>query len=574
MLNKKISLKLIMVGIIPSVLFILVSFLYVFPSIKESIYKEKEVQTRELANVGLSIINHYYELEVENQLTRAEAQQAAMEAIKSVRFGENGKDYMWINDFHPNMIMHPFRPDLDGQDISNFEDPDGVKLFVEMVEVVKSEGSGYVPYKWQYYDDANRIEPKLSYVTQFEPWQWIIGTGVYVNDVDETVAREMTNILLFIIAVALISFIIMFLFNRATIIKPINKLKNELQGLASGGGDLTEEIHVQSKDEIGDLANATNQFIQNIREIVLKVFQSAESTATASRELSLGVNQVASSSNQIVEVVNEVSHRATSQSDHTKEILEMIEEITDKISAGNEQVEQTLSNASLSTEVAYEGRESVEKAIRHLETLKNSISESTESIQTLGDRSQEIEGIISTITEISNQTNLLALNAAIEAARAGENGRGFSVVADEVRKLAEDSNQAAQKISHLIHTILSDIENMIQKMESNQNNIHYQAELTQAGGNALDQLVKKVEETEFNAKEIEKVFKTIKENSDQVLESIQQISSHIEQTAVSVEEVQASIEEQTTTVEQIGANSDNLAVIAESLKNEVNKFKV
>lgn len=573
-MNKRIGTKLISIGIIPILLFVMVSFFYILPSIKSSIYAEKESQTKELVNVGLSIINHYYTLEVQNLMTREEAQQAAIEAIKNIRFGENGKDYMWINDFNPKMIMHPFRPDLNGQDLSSYEDPDGVKLFIEMVNVVKKQGSGYVPYKWQYYDDEKRIEPKLSYVAQFEPWQWIIGTGIYVNDVDELVMKEMKIILLFVVAVALISFIIMLLFNQTAIIKPINRLKKELHGLANAGGDLTKEIHIQSKDEIGDLASAANQFIQNIRTIVSNVVFNAENTAAASKELSLGAKQAKNSFSQITDVMNDVSQKATSQADYAIGILEKMKDMTDAIIEGNKQVEHTLSNASLSTKVAYEGRQSVEKAIEHLDIMRKSISESAMSIQTLGERSQEIEGIISTITEISVQTNLLALNAAIEAARAGESGRGFTVVAGEIRKLAEDSNQASQQISRLILTILSDIANMIRQMEQNLENINDQVDLTKTGNEALNQIVRKVEGTEWSAKEIEKVFKKIKDNADQVLYSVQQISSHIEHTAASAQEINASIEEQTITVEEMSSKSDSLALIAVSLKKEVEKFKV
>jgi len=192
-------------------LLVIITGLYL---LNRSIYTEKEIQVTELVRVGESILEHYHNLEQSGELSREEAQQAAIEAIKGMRFGDRGEDYFWINDFGPRMIMHPFRPDLDGTDISTVQDPDGLRLFVEFVRTVEREGSGFVPYQWQYYDDTNRIEPKISYVSGFEAWGWIIGTGVYVDDVRSAVRGA--GFLLFIISIIAIgaALFLIILFSR------------------------------------------------------------------------------------------------------------------------------------------------------------------------------------------------------------------------------------------------------------------------------------------------------------------------------------------------------------------------
>ena len=107
-----------------------------------------------------------------------------------MRWGDEGKDYFWITDTHPTMIMHPYLPELDGQDLTTYKDKAGKHLFVEMVDEVETDGSGFVEYYWQYKDDPSRIVPKLSYVQEFKPWQWVVGTGIYVDDVDAAIASR------------------------------------------------------------------------------------------------------------------------------------------------------------------------------------------------------------------------------------------------------------------------------------------------------------------------------------------------------------------------------------------------
>ncbi len=158
-------------------------FVIVVPTVEENILANKMDTLRRVTETGWSILQHYEELEISGLLTREEAQKRAIAHIRTMRYGPEMKDYSWINDMHPNMVMHPYRSDLDGTDISDFTDPNGKHLFIAFVEVVKQHGEGYVDYIWQWKDEPSRLEPKLSYVKGFKPWGWIIGTGMYLYDV-------------------------------------------------------------------------------------------------------------------------------------------------------------------------------------------------------------------------------------------------------------------------------------------------------------------------------------------------------------------------------------------------------
>ena len=148
----------------------------------------KREMIKELTNSAVSILSKYENDERDGLLTREEAQKTAISRIQYLRYGEENKDYFWITDMTPVMIMHPFRNDLNGKDLTNFTDPHGKRMFVEFVSTVKKSEHGYVDYMWQWKDDSLRIVPKLSYVSIFKPWNWVIGTGVYIEDVK----REIT----------------------------------------------------------------------------------------------------------------------------------------------------------------------------------------------------------------------------------------------------------------------------------------------------------------------------------------------------------------------------------------------
>jgi len=170
-------------------LFLSVIWGVILPSFEQSLLDRKQEMIHELTSSAWSILASYEQDERNGLLSREQAQTMAATRIEALRYGPEGKDYFWIQDMQPRMIMHPYRPDLIGQDLSNFTDLRGVAIFVEFAELVKREGEGYIEYVWQWKDDPSRLEPKESFVKGFEPWGWVIGTGIYTDDVNEEIAR-------------------------------------------------------------------------------------------------------------------------------------------------------------------------------------------------------------------------------------------------------------------------------------------------------------------------------------------------------------------------------------------------
>ena len=179
----RIPFRILLPVVLTVLLFIMTIFLFILPIMEERMMEGKREVTRELVASAWSSLDGYAGQERQGLMTRDQAQALAIDHIRGLRYGQDFKDYFWINDMQPRMIMHPYRPDLEGKDISTFSDPAGKRLFLSCVEIVQTKNAGYVDYQWQWMDDPNRIVPKISYVMGFEPWGWIIGTGIYVEDV-------------------------------------------------------------------------------------------------------------------------------------------------------------------------------------------------------------------------------------------------------------------------------------------------------------------------------------------------------------------------------------------------------
>lgn len=205
-------IKIIVPAILIIVLFVVSFSMVLLPMVERGFMERKKEMIMELTNSAWSVIDEYH-LEIERRnLTEEMAKEMAINRVKFIRYGDEGKDYFWITNMVPEMIMHPFRTDLNGKDISDYSDPQGTRLFLEAVNKVSTSGEGYINYYWQWKDDSTRIVPKLSFVKGFEPWGWIVGTGIYLEDVKEEMEAIRGGLiritLLFILLIAIIVFYI------------------------------------------------------------------------------------------------------------------------------------------------------------------------------------------------------------------------------------------------------------------------------------------------------------------------------------------------------------------------------
>jgi PAS domain S-box-containing protein len=208
--GKSFSLRIILPTLFAILFFVVSMFVIIIPSLKRELMEDKREMIHELTNSAWSILEEQHTKEKGGLLTRQEAQKRAIEAIQCLRYGKERKDYFWITDTTPVMIMHPYRDDLQGINLSDYTDKHEKKLFSEMVETAQKHGDGFVDYLWQWKDDQTRIVPKVSYVKSFPPWNWIIGTGIYLEDVEEEIGAMSSTLIKTSSAITLLIALLLF----------------------------------------------------------------------------------------------------------------------------------------------------------------------------------------------------------------------------------------------------------------------------------------------------------------------------------------------------------------------------
>ena len=238
--NLDIQNKIFLSGSLIILLFVGVISIYFLPAMRSNMMENKKQNLKNIVNSTITFLNTINDDYTSGKISLEEAKSMASSRLSHVRYGPDMKDYLWVNDFRPQMIMHPYVQTLYGKDLTDYEDHAGKKLFSEFVRVCRENGEGFVDYMWQWQDDKDRIVEKISFVKTFEPWGWIIGTGVYIEDIKDEI--RLIVIKSFII-VFIITFIMLFILYKISksITRPLNMVIKSLKEISIG-------IYVPSKE--------------------------------------------------------------------------------------------------------------------------------------------------------------------------------------------------------------------------------------------------------------------------------------------------------------------------------------
>jgi len=323
---RKISLsnKIILVGLSIVVCFTLLIG-WIFLVYKTQLYEAKRVKTRQLVETVWGIVDHYAKLAKDGAMTAGQAQAAVKETIKELRY--EGTDYFWINDMLPRMIMHPTNPDLDGKDLSTNQDPSGKKLFIEMVDVCKRDGAGFVDYDWPKPGETKPV-PKISYVKGHTDWGWIIGSGIYVDDVHQELAKLAYSIGAVALAIIIAAIALSYLMARS-ITRPINRVANGLEEGAEQVAAASGEVAAASQT----LAEGASQSAASLEE-THSAMEEMSSMTSRNAESANQANSLMKQTNVVVEKANESMHQLTfsmqeisKAGEETSKIVKTIDEI-------------------------------------------------------------------------------------------------------------------------------------------------------------------------------------------------------------------------------------------------------
>lgn len=405
-------------SIISLIFFIPLSGLIIWQleQLSEQGLKFRRDSTRQNVQIAHGVLAAAHQQEVAGSLTRSQAQSLAKSTLAKIRY--DGDEYFWINDMHPNVVMHPINTELDGTDASEIRDSNGLPLFKAFVAKVREDGKGFVEYYWPK-RGIGKMAEKLSYVQGFEPWGWIVGSGIYMDDLRTARYQQMKWIIVVLVLDLLVAGYLFFAFYRV-MSGGLQETRRHLRAMTAG--DLTTSPYPWGTDDAAELMLDLREMQDSLRHMVSRVRRSSGEIVHASSEVAAGAL--------------DLSARTEQAAANLEESATSMEQISSTVSHNAEHVNEAARVAERNESIATDGGRVMRDVIHTMDDIRKS--------------SAKIGDIIGTIDSIAFQTNILALNAAVEAARAGVEGRGFAVVAAEVRSLAQRSATAAREIKALI----------------------------------------------------------------------------------------------------------------------------
>ena len=357
------------------------------------------------------------------------------------------------------------------------------------------------------------------------------------------------------------------------VVSPLNAIRKEMTALARGEADLTYQIQVRSRDEVGDLATQFNLFIGKIRAMVSRVSEHSQRLSEQVQGMTQSTAEVSAMSEDVSTTIQQIARGAEDQASKIAEVHHLMQEMQDTMREVEKKAAEAAGAVDKATNTAQAGGKMARGTIERITSLNETIIKNSEGIHHLGAKSKEIGRVVEIISGISEQTNLLSLNAAIEAARAGEQGKGFAVVADEIRSLADRVGKATNDIGALIQEIQDDTQVAVTTMESSANEIQVSRDGIKKMERSLDEIVSVIEDVVTFTKSISELTTLQNQRYTKIVNSIQDINAVSEESAASTEEVSASTEEQTASMEQITATFKELSAMSEELRQMVEHFK-
>ncbi|MFQ7491472.1 MAG: methyl-accepting chemotaxis protein [Lachnospiraceae bacterium] len=533
---------------------------------------------------AISITENYYELAQSGELPEAEAQKKAMEVIRSIRYGDDNSGYLWIDGTDYTLLMHPILPDQEGNNRYELTDQNDVKIIQEIMKVAKEGG-----YNEFYFtkSDGVTVAPKVAYSKEFEPWNWVITTGVYSDDIQNIVDNSNGVIqigqifnqslglmagmaALFAVIIAIVAYILI-----KKIILVIDKVKVQLTRVAQG--DLTGKLEgriSQRNDELGAMVRNTNIAMDSFRSSMLSVKDTTDAVESGSTDMKEKTENAVNANEQVATAIGNVAAEVSQQASAVDQMIENVASLADAGKAVSTAVEEALQYMKQLDGNSADMKAKMESMSEESAHMDVNVQEISEKIDVTSKGIQEMETILGSIEEIASETNLLALNASIEAARAGDAGRGFAVVADSIKGLSENTSNELENIRKIISTLVENFKECEKCIElvvkSNQSSTESTKDVIESFRIINNDVVSTNEKLTVVHETDEKMMKDIMEIDSQV----KVIGQAAESNAAATQEITASSEELTALLTNISSTCNSMTGYVDNLVKDMNQFKV
>jgi methyl-accepting chemotaxis protein len=430
---------------------------FVIGESRGNLYEQKKADIRHVVEAGVTLVASLEKRAAAGEMTREQAQAEARKLLTAMRY--EGSEYIFALDFNHLMMVHPTKPERVGKTLVDEKDPRGKYYIREFVSVAKA-GGGHVAYGFQP-PNSTEFRDKVSYVAPFQPWNWVIASGVLIDDVEAMHGKMVKSVLIGLSLIGFVLLIAAFVVTRS-IVGPLGRLTGSLERLA--GGDIEADVAgAQRSDEFGTIARAAIGVREAVRTRAQDQTQREEQGKhKAETERRAMLTELATSLDRQVKAVAEsvdtaaqdllktahsmqsVSKDARTEADKASQVSKVATEQAVTVSQATSQLDSAVGEIGSRVQESSKISQEAVTQIREAGTI----------VRTLSEASAEIGKVVSLIQAIAEQTNLLALNATIEAARAGEAGRGFAVVASEVKSLATQTAKATEEISGRINAVV------------------------------------------------------------------------------------------------------------------------
>lgn len=525
----------------------------------------------------MAILQSEYDKFQAGEKTEEEAKYDAGEIIRGMRYRDDQSGYFWIDDTEYTLIMHPILVENEGANRYTLEDQNGVMIIQEIMKVCQTAEKGGFNQFYFTKADGVTVAPKIAYSELFEPWGWIVSTGNYIDDMnvekaemrtylDNQYNRVLTGMIVVFFITIVVALVAAFISGRA-IVAPLKKIQEFASRISEG--NLTTDVNVKSKSEIGQTADSLRVAQANMRQLLLDITDVSQGVNGALDKFDATFRNMKESISQVSLAAESIAENVTTQAASTDDASKDVGVMADKISQTDAEVENLDGNAKEMSQISERSMNTLKQLIEVNNKTRQSILEMTEQTAHTHESAQQIHVAANLINEISDQTALLALNASIEAARAGEAGRGFAVVADEIGRLANQSAESVVEINRVVEELQGNASKSVEAMQEINAAVDQQVESLTETQDVFSRLHKELNNCLDSVKLIDGITVELEDQRTNVTQSLEVLSRLAQDNAAVAEETSAMSTELTKVADDstqiVAEMEDKVSVLMESV---------